>query len=66
MTMPTLEQAVTITLPDGAKRHFDHPVSVAEVAHAIGSGLAKQTLAGRLNSRLVDACEVIDQDAWNV
>jgi len=32
----TLEQAVTITLPDGAQRHFDHPVSVAQVAQAIG------------------------------
>lgn len=62
MTTP-LEQAVTITLPDGAQRHFDHPVSVAQVAQAIGPGLAKQTLAGRLNGRLVDACEVIDHDA---
>ncbi|GIZ13322.1 threonine--tRNA ligase [Pseudomonas sp. NCCP-436] len=53
----------TITLPDGSQRSFDHPVSVLEVAQSIGAGLAKATLAGRVNGRQVDACDVIDTDA---
>jgi len=52
-----------ITLPDGSQRAFDHPVSVAEVAQSIGAGLAKATLAGKVDGRLVDACDVIDHDA---
>ncbi|WP_406667942.1 threonine--tRNA ligase [Gallaecimonas sp. GXIMD1310] len=52
-----------ITLPDGAVRHFDHPVSVLDVAADIGPGLAKATIAGRVNGELVDACELIEQDA---
>ncbi|MDH1211847.1 threonine--tRNA ligase [Pseudomonas chengduensis] len=52
-----------ITLPDGSQRSFDHPVSVLEVAQSIGAGLAKATLAGKVNGRQVDACDVIDADA---
>ena len=52
-----------ITLPDGSQRAFDHSVSVAEVAQSIGSGLAKATLAGKVDGRLVDACDLIEQDA---
>lgn len=54
---------ITLTLPDASQRTFDAPVTVAEVAAAIGPGLAKNTLAGRLDGRLVDACERIDHDA---
>ncbi|SHG89705.1 threonine--tRNA ligase [Ferrimonas marina] len=53
----------TITLPDGSQRHFDNPVSVMDVAMDIGPGLAKACLAGRVNGELVDACELIEQDA---
>lgn len=53
----------TITLPDGSQRVFDRPVSVAEVAAAIGPGLAKAALAGKVDGRLVDAAYVIDRDA---
>src|SRR3989338_10959668 len=53
----------SITLPDGSQRHFAHPVTVLQVAEDIGPGLAKATLAGRLNGQLVDACELIEQDA---
>ena len=53
----------TITLPDGSQRSFDHPVSVAEVAQSIGAGLAKATVAGKVDGRLVDACDLIDHDA---
>jgi threonyl-tRNA synthetase len=52
-----------ITLPDGSQRSFDHPVSVLEVAQSIGAGLAKATLAGKVNGKQVDACDVIDTDA---
>ena len=52
-----------ITLPDGSQRQFDHPVSVLEVAQDIGAGLAKATIAGRINGERRDACDVIDQDA---
>jgi threonyl-tRNA synthetase len=52
-----------ITLPDGSQRSFDHPVSVLEVAQSIGAGLAKATVAGKVNDKLVDACDLIDSDA---
>ncbi|EPJ53145.1 MAG: threonyl-tRNA synthetase [Osedax symbiont Rs2] len=52
-----------ITLPDSSKREFDHPVSILDVAMDIGPGLAKATIAGRIDGRLVDACELISEDA---
>lgn len=52
-----------ITLPDGSQREFDAPVTVMQVAASIGPGLAKNTVAGKVNGRLVDACELIEQDA---
>lgn len=54
---------VAITLPDGSKREFEGPVTVAELAASIGTGLAKAALAGRVNGRLVDLSHVIDADA---
>lgn len=54
---------VAITLPDGSKREFEGPVTVAELAASIGAGLAKAALAGRVNGRLVDLSHVIDADA---
>ena len=52
-----------ITLPDGSKREFDHAVTVLEVARSIGSGLAKATLAGKLDGKIVDASVEIVDDA---
>ena len=52
-----------ITLPDGSKREFDRPVSVLEVAQDIGAGLAKATIAGRVNGVRHDACDIINEDA---
>ncbi|MCX8087282.1 MAG: threonine--tRNA ligase [Rhodocyclaceae bacterium] len=52
-----------ITLPDGSRREFAQPVTVAEVAASIGPGLAKSALAGRLNGRLVDTSHRIESDA---
>jgi len=52
-----------ITLPDGSKREYDQAVTVMDVAASIGSGLAKATLAGKVNGTLVDASTLIAQDA---
>jgi threonyl-tRNA synthetase len=52
-----------ITLPDGSQRSYSNPVSVMAVASDIGAGLAKATLAGKVNNNLVDASYVMDQDA---
>ncbi len=52
-----------ITLPDGSQRQYDQPVSVLDIAQSIGSGLAKATLAGKVDGKLVDASTVIDNDA---
>ena len=52
-----------ITLPDSSQREFEGPVTVMQVAQSIGAGLAKNTVAGRVNGRLVDACDLISEDA---
>ncbi|WP_198083791.1 threonine--tRNA ligase [Variovorax sp. E3] len=54
---------IQITLPDNSRREFPGPVSVAEVAQSIGPGLAKMTVAGKVDGKLVDASDVIDHDA---
>ena len=54
---------IEITLPDGSKRPFDHPVTVQDVAASIGAGLAKATLAGKVDGKLVDASFPIGHDA---
>lgn len=52
-----------IRLPDGSERAFDQPVSVYQVAAALGPGLAKAALAGRANGKLVDLSHRLDTDA---
>ncbi|WP_031370388.1 threonine--tRNA ligase [Lysobacter antibioticus] len=54
---------IAITLPDGSRREFEHPVSVMDVAASIGAGLAKATVAGEVDGKLVDASDRIDHDA---
>ena len=54
---------IQITLPDGSQREFSGPVTVAEVAQSIGPGLAKNTVAGKVDGKLVDACDTIDHNA---
>jgi len=54
---------INIRLPDGSVRPFEAPVSVAQVAAAIGPGLAKAALAGRVDGKLVDTSFVVDRDA---
>ena len=54
---------IYITLPDGSRREFPAPVTVADVAASIGAGLAKAALAGRVDGKLVDTSAVLDRDA---
>jgi threonyl-tRNA synthetase len=54
---------LNITLPDGSKRAFENPVTVAEVAASIGAGLAKAALAGKVDGKLVDTSYRLDTDA---
>lgn len=53
---------LAVGLPDGSKREFVAPVTVAEVAQSIGSGLAKAALAGVVDGRLVDLSFTLDHD----
>ncbi|MCL1619390.1 threonine--tRNA ligase [Ralstonia pseudosolanacearum] len=53
---------IAITLPDGSRREFPGPVTVAEVAQSIGAGLAKAALAGRIDGQLVDTSFRIEQN----
>ncbi|RMD78310.1 MAG: threonine--tRNA ligase [Gammaproteobacteria bacterium] len=52
-----------VQLPDGSQRRFERPVTVREVAEAIGPGLAKAALAGEVDGRLVDLSHTIEGDA---
>src|SRR3954465_15889901 len=52
-----------IRLPDGSSKSFPGPVTVAEIAQAIGPGLARAALAGRVNGKLVDTGFKVEGDA---
>ncbi len=52
-----------ITLPDGSQRVFEQSVTVLDVAASIGAGLARATLAGKVDDVLVDAAFLIEKDA---
>ncbi len=54
---------IHITLPDGSKREFPGPVTVAEVAASIGTGLAKAALGGKIGDKLVDTSHTINTDS---
>ena len=54
---------IDITLPDGSIRHFEAPVTVAQVAASIGAGLARAALAGRVDGKLVDTSHIIARNA---
>jgi len=57
---------ISIQLPDGSQRQYPGPVTVAEVAQSIGSGLAKAAIAGRIgtgdSARVVDTSFRIERD----
>ena len=52
-----------ITLPDKSTRDFNSSLTIEELAADIGPGLAKATIAGRINGKLVDASEAITEDS---
>jgi threonyl-tRNA synthetase len=54
---------ITIRLPDGSSKSFPGPVTVAEIAAAIGAGLARAALAGKVNGKLVDTSHLIQSDS---
>ena len=54
---------LVITLPDGQKKSFPKPVTVGDVAAAIGPKLAKAAVAGKVDDKLVDTSYLIEQDA---
>ena len=54
---------IEIKLPDNSIKKFENPVSIYEVAESIGSGLAKATVAGKVNGNLKDACDLIEENA---
>jgi threonyl-tRNA synthetase len=56
-------QPITLTLPDGAQRRFDGPVSGADVAASISRSLAKAALAIKVDGALRDLSRAIDRDA---
>ena len=49
---------IQITLPDGSRREFEAPVTVAQVAASIGAGLAKAALAGKLDGKLLSLIHI--------
>ena len=54
---------VAVTLPDGSRREFPGPVTGAEIAAAIGPGLAKAAIAVKIDGKPRDLATVIDHDA---
>jgi len=52
-----------ITLPDGSKKVFEKSVTILEIAQTIGAGLAKATIAGKVNDVLLDATIPISRDS---
>ena len=63
MPAPMESKMISVRLPDGSQRQFDSPVTVAQVAASIGSGLAKAALAGKVDGKVVDTSHLIAHDA---
>ncbi|MBN9115634.1 MAG: TGS domain-containing protein, partial [Pandoraea sp.] len=53
---------ISVRLPDGSQRQYEGPLTVAQVAGSIGTGLAKAALAGRVDGKLVDTSYLIERD----
>ena len=53
---------IAVWLPDGSERIFDQPISIIDVAAAIGAGLARAAIAGKINGKLVDVSSQIAED----
>ena len=57
------EATITITLPDGTTRSYPRGVNTWDIAESIGSRLRRDALAGKVNGRIVDAYQPIEEDA---
>jgi threonyl-tRNA synthetase len=55
--------SIRVTLPDGSEREVPRGTTVLEVASSIGPRLARDTVAGRVNGRLVDLRTPLTDDA---
>ena len=53
---------INITLPDSSIKTFESPISVEDLSKSIGAGLAKATVAGKVNGNLVDAVDLLESD----
>ena len=53
---------INITLPDNSIKSFENPISIEDLSKSIGSGLAKATVAGKVNGNLVDTVDLLDSD----
>ncbi len=58
---PTASE-LNVTLPDGSQRHFSQPLTIADIAQSIGPGLAKATIAAKVNGQLVDTSFTVTTD----
>jgi threonyl-tRNA synthetase len=57
-----MSEMISVTLPDGSRREYPAGTTVLEVAQSIGKKLAKDTVAGRIDDRLVDLRTPITSD----
>ena len=53
---------INITLPDSSIKSFEEPISIEDLSQSIGSGLAKATVAGKVDGNLVDAVDLLNHD----
>src|SRR5437899_7043840 len=60
---PPVPPPVVVTLPDGSRREFPGPVTSAELASALGPGLARAAVAVTIDGRARDLSALIDHDA---
>lgn len=58
-----VNKKIVITLPDGSFRNYSPGISVMDIAKDIGPGLAKNTIAGKVNGQLIDSCDPVLEDA---
>ena len=53
---------IKITLPDNSTKSFEKPISIEDLAKSIGPGLAKATIAGKIDGNLIDAVDLLEKD----
>ena len=58
-----MPEKIIITLPDGSQKECPLGISIIDIARDIGPGLAKSTIAGQVNGKLVDACDLVNEDS---